>query len=257
MSSDEIDYLSLDDLLEIAAGVLPVVEIRDKGLLAGAASRPRSSAFGADAYPSFPEKVAALLHSIARNHALVDGNKRLAWSAARVFCLMNGRDLELDVDEAEAMVIGAAAGTLDVPALATIVGKALRTAEAAIHDHLAVEPDELVPGPGEVHGGDGEDQPGDERAGQEPATERRAWEGLVAPPVGGGEPRHTEHVREDVRRHRRDPDDEARLVEPEHDAALRAEHDQRDAAQRTAPPSRGRRAARAARSSGCGGPSAR
>ena len=78
MSSDEIDYLSLDDLLEIAAGVLPVVEIRDKGLLAGAASRPRSSAFGADAYPSFPEKVAALLHSIARNHALVDGNKRLA-----------------------------------------------------------------------------------------------------------------------------------------------------------------------------------
>lgn len=128
MSSDEIDYLSLDDLLEIAAGVLPVVEIRDKGLLAGAASRPRSSAFGADAYPSFPEKVAALLHSLARNHALVDGNKRLAWSAARVFCLMNGRDLELDVDEAEAMVIGAAAGTLDVPALATIVGKALRTA---------------------------------------------------------------------------------------------------------------------------------
>ena len=41
---------------------------------------------------------------------------------------MNGRDLELDVDEAEAMVIGAAAGPLDVPALATIVGKALRTA---------------------------------------------------------------------------------------------------------------------------------
>ena len=127
MSREEIDHLSLDDLLEIAAGVLPSVEVRDVGLLAAAASRPRSSAFGAEAYPSFPEKVAALLHSIARNHALVDGNKRLAWSSARVFCLMNGRDLELDVDEAEAMVVGAAAGTLDVPALATTVGSALRS----------------------------------------------------------------------------------------------------------------------------------
>ena len=127
MSREEIDHLSLDDLLEIATGVLPSVEVRDVGLLAAAASRPRSSAFGAEAYPSFPEKVAALLHSIARNHALVDGNKRLAWSSARVLCLMNGRDLELDVDEAEAMVVGAAAGTLDVPALATIVGSAQRS----------------------------------------------------------------------------------------------------------------------------------
>ena len=42
------------------------------------------------------------------NHALVDGNKRLAWSASRVFCLLNGRDLELGVDEAEAMIVGAA-----------------------------------------------------------------------------------------------------------------------------------------------------
>lgn len=126
MTPAETDYLSLDDLLEIAHGILPSVEIRDVGLLAAAAARPRSSAFGAEAYPSFAEKVAALLHSIARNHALVDGNKRLAWSAARVFCLLNGRDLSLGVDEAEAMVVGAAAGTLDNPALAQLVGKARR-----------------------------------------------------------------------------------------------------------------------------------
>lgn len=126
MSPTDVDHLSLDDLLEIAAGVLPSVEIRDVGLLAAAAARPRSSAFGAEAYPTFAEKVAALLHSVARNHALVDGNKRLAWSAARIFCLLNGRDLELGVDEAEAMVVGAAAGTLDVPALAELVGKARR-----------------------------------------------------------------------------------------------------------------------------------
>ena len=126
MSAAGIDYLSVDDLLEVAAGILPTVEIRDVGLLAAAAGRPRTSAFGADAYPSFPEKAAALLHSIARNHALVDGNKRLAWSAARVFCLLNGRDLELGVDEAEAMVVGAATGAHDVAALAELVGNALR-----------------------------------------------------------------------------------------------------------------------------------
>jgi len=128
VSDGEVDHLSLDDLLEIAAGVLPGVEVRDLGLLAAAAHRPRASAFGSEAYPSFALKVAALLHSIARNHALVEGNKRLAWSAARVFCLMNGRALDLGVDEAEALVVGAAAGSLDVPALAEIVAKRLRDA---------------------------------------------------------------------------------------------------------------------------------
>ena len=81
MSDAAVDYLSVDDLLEIAASILPAVEIRDIGLLAAAAGRPRSSAFGTEAYLSFAEKTAALLHSIARNHALVDGNKRLGWSA--------------------------------------------------------------------------------------------------------------------------------------------------------------------------------
>jgi death-on-curing protein len=125
VSRGELDYLSVDDLLEIAEAILPTVEVRDVGLLAAAADRPRASAFGAEAYPSFAEKVAAVFHSVARNHALVDGNKRLAWSAARVFCLLNGRDLELGVDEAEAMVVGAAAGSLDVAALAEHVGRRL------------------------------------------------------------------------------------------------------------------------------------
>ena len=125
MSREELDYLSVDDLLEIAEAILPTVEVRDVGLLAAAAARPRTTVFGDDAYPTFEHKVAALLHSLVRNHALVDGNKRLAWSAARVFCLLNGRDLELGVDEAEAMVVGAAAGSLDVAALAEHVGRRL------------------------------------------------------------------------------------------------------------------------------------
>ncbi|MFT4164438.1 MAG: Fic family protein [Microlunatus sp.] len=113
-----MDYLTLDDLLEIAEGVIVGVAVRDLGLLASAAARPQVSVFGADAYPTVPEKAAALMHSIARNHALADGNKRLAWSATRVFLILNGHDLTYEVDDAERMVVATAAGEFEVPAIA-------------------------------------------------------------------------------------------------------------------------------------------
>jgi death-on-curing protein len=112
------DFLSLEDLLEIAHGVLPLVEVRDIGLLESAAARPLASAFGEPAYPTFAEQAAALTHSLARNHPLVDGNKPLAWAALRVFCLMNGRDPAYTVDEAEEFVLAVARGELDAPGIA-------------------------------------------------------------------------------------------------------------------------------------------
>ncbi|MFZ2013636.1 MAG: type II toxin-antitoxin system death-on-curing family toxin [Nocardioides sp.] len=115
MSNEYIDYLGVEDLLEIAAGIIDEVAVRDAGLLAAAAGRPQVTVFGDDAYPTFEDKAAALLHSLVRNHALVDGNKRLAWAATRVFYLLNGRDLAYTVDEAEALMLTAAAGDLDVP----------------------------------------------------------------------------------------------------------------------------------------------
>lgn len=124
-SEERIDYLSLDDALEVAAGVLDDVRIRDLGLLASAMARPRTSVFGADAYPSLPEKAAALLHSLARNHPLIDGNKRLAWAATRVFCLLNQRDLDYTVDDAETLVLAVAAGHLEVPELAESIRRHL------------------------------------------------------------------------------------------------------------------------------------
>jgi death-on-curing protein len=126
VSDEPLDYLTTEDLLEIAAGVIGDVAVRDEGLLASAAGRPRTSAFGDDAYPTFAEKAAALMHSLARNHALVDGNKRLAWSAARVFCLLNGRDVALDVDEAEALVRAVARGELEASEIAAVIEEHLR-----------------------------------------------------------------------------------------------------------------------------------
>jgi len=120
-AGDPIDFLGVEDLLEIARGVLELVEVRDMGLLASAAGRPQATVFGEDAYPTLAEKAAALMHSIARNHALVDGNKRLAWSATRVFCLLNGHDIVFSVDEAEALVLAVARGEADVPDIALAI----------------------------------------------------------------------------------------------------------------------------------------
>ena len=56
----------------------------------------------------------ALLQSIALNHALIDGNKRLAWVAARVFLDLNGvPPIAVDVDQAEAFVIQVVTHELD------------------------------------------------------------------------------------------------------------------------------------------------
>jgi death-on-curing protein len=126
VSDRPVDYLSVEDLLEIAVGILDEVVVRDRGLLASAAGRPQSSAFGEDAYPTFASKAAALLHSLARNHALADGNKRLAWAATRVFCLLNNHDLAFSVDDAEQLVIAVARGDLDVPEIATTIADHLQ-----------------------------------------------------------------------------------------------------------------------------------
>jgi death on curing protein len=122
----DIDYLDLQDLIEIGQSLIPEFQIRDEGLLESAARRPQTIIYGEDAYPSFEEKVASLIHSLARNHALVDGNKRIAWSAGRIFCLMNKRDLSMTVNNAEKMIIAIAKGDIDVPEITIILRKAIK-----------------------------------------------------------------------------------------------------------------------------------
>ncbi len=114
-----IDYLEIHDLLEIGNSLIPDFRVREIGLLEAAAARPQTLVFGNDAYDTFPLKAAALMHSIARNHLLVDGNKRLAWAATRTFCILNGYDIFNDVDSAEIVVLGVASGTLDVASIAS------------------------------------------------------------------------------------------------------------------------------------------
>lgn len=89
-----------------------------------AVARPRSTAYGTDAYATLELKAAALLllHSLVRNHALVDGNKRLGWLAAAVFLHLNGRTVTLGQDEAFDLVMATASGQLDVDQIAGRLG---------------------------------------------------------------------------------------------------------------------------------------
>lgn len=109
----EIEFLDLEDLLSLTR-LLGAGPVRDPGLLDAAAARARSSAFGEDAYPTLELKAAALMHSICRNHALVDGNKRLALLATVTFMRVNGRQLTLSQDEAFELVMRVADGSADL-----------------------------------------------------------------------------------------------------------------------------------------------
>lgn len=106
-------YLTLAELLHIAERTIGSdVSVRDHGLLQSALARPQASAFGGEAYSTLEEKAAALLHSLARNHALVDGNKRVALAGTIAFLGINGRRLTLTNDEAYHLVMEVAAGRL-------------------------------------------------------------------------------------------------------------------------------------------------
>ena len=87
--------------------------MRDVGLLEAAVHRPRASVLGQDAYPDLFAKAAALMHSLARNHPLADGNKRLAWLATYVFLAKNGVDVDPDDDAAYDFVVAVASGEID------------------------------------------------------------------------------------------------------------------------------------------------
>jgi death on curing protein len=119
-----IRYLTVEQTLRIARlATGGPVEVRDIGMLEAAVRRPQASVLGQDAYPDLLTKAAALLHSLARNHPLVDGNKRLAWLATYVFCAKNGLELDPSDDDAYDLAVAVAAGSLEeVEEIAKILG---------------------------------------------------------------------------------------------------------------------------------------
>jgi death-on-curing protein len=114
-----VRFLDLTDLQRAAELALGApMEIRDWGLVEVALARPQVTAFGQDAYPTVWGKAAALMHSLVRNHALVDGNKRIGLTACALMLFKNEITLGFEEDEAYDLVIAVAEGRLDVPEIA-------------------------------------------------------------------------------------------------------------------------------------------
>jgi len=110
---EAVEYLTVEDLVALARLLLgDPPPIRDMGLLGSAAARPETTVFGSDAYPDLWTKAAALLQSVVKNHALVDGNKRLGWLATAVFLEINGVPVvHASNDSVYEFVWGVAAGS--------------------------------------------------------------------------------------------------------------------------------------------------
>jgi len=122
-----VEYLDLEDLIELTILLLgEPAPIRDIGLLGSAAARPQTTAFGEDAYSDLFTKSAALLQSILKNHALIDGNKRLGWLATAVFLELNGQSpSKLSNDFVYDLVYAVASGDLTIDEIAALLSQAL------------------------------------------------------------------------------------------------------------------------------------
>ena len=113
-------YLELDDVLAIACEVLglevdALVHVTDLGLADSAVARPRAGFAGEEFHPTVEAKAASLLFGLARNHAFIDGNKRVAVLATLQFLNTNGYDLDLlPVEDAYNTIVQVASGSLSV-----------------------------------------------------------------------------------------------------------------------------------------------
>ena len=116
-------HLTLAEALVVAEAVTgldlttlsrsPRIDLLDSALHA-----PQASFGGQELYPEFIDKAAVLAVRIARNHPLLDGNKRLAWSCLVMFVMLNGYQLIVPPDDAVSTMLAVAAGEVDEAALA-------------------------------------------------------------------------------------------------------------------------------------------
>lgn len=126
-----IKHLSLTQVLHIAEEVtgLPfetVKKVAQLNLIESAIAAPQSSFIGLNPYPELSDKAAILAFHLARNHPLPDGNKRLAFLSAFEFCWINGFELEFNLEQAEQIFFGLAAGTVNINELTNWIKEAMR-----------------------------------------------------------------------------------------------------------------------------------
>lgn len=107
-------YLTLNEALELHRRIVEqsggLAGIRDLGALESALSQPRMTFGGLDLYPTLTDKASALAYSLVNNHPFVDGNKRVGHAAMEIFLILNGYEIEANIDEQERVILGVASG---------------------------------------------------------------------------------------------------------------------------------------------------
>ena len=116
-------FLELEDAIELVARA--GFYVKDLGLLDSALARPKTTLFGEDAYPEIELKAAALVHSVIKNHPMVDGNKRTSWFLLNAFLFINDYYLEMTTEEGLEFTLGLATDVFE-----------LQEAAVLIHRHL-------------------------------------------------------------------------------------------------------------------------
>jgi len=100
--------------------------VRDLGLLEGCLARPKTTLFGDEAYPSLSDKAAALMHSVATTHPLIDGNKRTSWALMITFLAVNGFDVVSNPDDGFSFVLSVATDSLEVSAISQWIASRMK-----------------------------------------------------------------------------------------------------------------------------------
>ena len=116
-----IEFLSEGDVVDIHNALVAMFStddpieppgVRDANLLGSAVARPRTGLGNVDKYETIDKKAAALFHSLVKNHAFHNGNKRTALVALIVFLGRNGKLLDEITDrELFDFVVSVAADT--------------------------------------------------------------------------------------------------------------------------------------------------
>jgi len=112
-----MQLLTLEQVLKLHKRVIEqsggAVGVRNQEGLESALAQPRMSYADQELYPTLIEKVAALGFSLINNHPFVDGNKRIGHAALEVTLLMNGYEIQADVDSQEAVILAVAASKMN------------------------------------------------------------------------------------------------------------------------------------------------
>ena len=114
-----IKYLDLEDAIQLVGAV--GFFVKDLGLLDSALARPKTSIFGEDAYTTLELKGASVMHSVIKNHPMIDGNKRTAWILMVTFMALNGLDVEMTTETGMMLAIGLATDELTLDQAAELI----------------------------------------------------------------------------------------------------------------------------------------